>query len=486
MGARRGRKRHQRPTGTPSSLSVVTPQLASSSSSSSSSAPAPAKRQRRDKKSQRPRPRKSKKQGPRKSKRPVAEDKPPLPLEDLEAWTPFGLNSKLLQGLAHLRFATPTPIQEECLTHALQNGKDLIAAAETGSGKTLAFGLPMIHEIEKLIEKSCGNRLLALVLTPTRELGLQVTRHLKAAARFSKCRIEGVVGGISMDKQRRVLSRRPEIVVATPGRLWALIQRGVAKEHVAYRHLADMSSLRFLVMDEADRLVTRGHFVEVRHFLDYLYDKSSTATTDTGKSESSTVHAPLSSDLVLLDGGVKKKGAELGPSMLPLSFEIDGESMDPEAMMKMLGVESLPPSMFDDEDESGDVDIDAGDESDDLDMQENDAPLPSPPPQQHPSPQPPRFSTASPKNLQTLVFSATMTLSNSGREKYGKQKRSKKSQSRKQKQKQNGKERRPKQDDSEHDNAIGTSALTQPLHAYSNIYIQMILWNASSSAVLHR
>ncbi|XP_063073690.1 ATP-dependent RNA helicase DDX24 [Engraulis encrasicolus] len=105
--------------------------------------------------------------------------------------------------------------------------------------------------------------LLALVLTPTRELAVQVKHHIDAIAQFTGIRTAIVVGGMAPQKQTRVLSRRPEIVIATPGRLWDLIKDG-------HPHLTDLRHLRSLVIDEADRMVERGHFAELENLLEML------------------------------------------------------------------------------------------------------------------------------------------------------------------------------------------------------------------------
>ncbi|KAM6917991.1 ATP-dependent RNA helicase DDX24 [Lycodopsis pacificus] len=105
--------------------------------------------------------------------------------------------------------------------------------------------------------------LLGLVLTPTRELAVQVKHHIDAVAKFTDIKTAILVGGMAQQKQRRMLKRRPEIVIATPGRLWDLIQEG-------HPHLQNLRRLRCLVIDEADRMVERGHFAELESLLEML------------------------------------------------------------------------------------------------------------------------------------------------------------------------------------------------------------------------
>ncbi|XP_044518066.1 ATP-dependent RNA helicase DDX24 [Gracilinanus agilis] len=119
-------------------------------------------------------------------------------------------------------------------------------------------------------EKAAGHRnrsnpLLGLVLTPTRELAVQVKHHIDAVAKFTGIRTALLVGGMAPQKQQRMLTRRPEIVIATPGRLWELIKE-------QHQHLSDLKQLRCLVIDEADRMVERGHFVELSQLLEMLND----------------------------------------------------------------------------------------------------------------------------------------------------------------------------------------------------------------------
>lgn len=105
--------------------------------------------------------------------------------------------------------------------------------------------------------------LYALILTPTRELAVQISQHLKAAAKYTTISVSVVVGGLSSQKQERLLNRGPEIVVATPGRLWELIEEGQP-------HLIQVNTLKYLAIDETDRMLERGHFEELQKLLDRI------------------------------------------------------------------------------------------------------------------------------------------------------------------------------------------------------------------------
>ncbi|KAF5950631.1 hypothetical protein HYC85_012624 [Camellia sinensis] len=194
------------------------------------------------------------------------------------AWNELRLLPLLMKAIYSLGFKEPTPIQKACIPAAAHQGKDVIGAAETGSGKTLAFGLPifqrLLEEREKAdnvfaekgeaAEKIAPSRLLrALIITPTRELALQVTDHLKEVAKGTNFRVVPIVGGMSTEKQERLLKARPEIVVGTPGRLWELMSGGEL-------HLIELHSLSFFVLDEADRMIENGHFHELQSIIDLL------------------------------------------------------------------------------------------------------------------------------------------------------------------------------------------------------------------------
>ncbi|OAY71963.1 DEAD-box ATP-dependent RNA helicase 13 [Ananas comosus] len=198
--------------------------------------------------------------------------------DEVYAWKELRLHPLLIKSIRRLGFREPTPIQKACIPAAAHQGKDVIGAAETGSGKTLAFGLPILQrfldEREKVArsvqedaksaeERFKGGPLRALIVTPTRELALQVCDHLIEAAKFLDVQVVPIVGGMSMEKQERLLKRRPEIIVGTPGRLWELMSAGD-------QHLTELHSLSFLVLDEADRMIEYGHFHELQSIIDML------------------------------------------------------------------------------------------------------------------------------------------------------------------------------------------------------------------------
>lgn len=156
----------------------------------------------------------------------------------------IGLKDEIVEAVKELGFVTPTPIQAQAIPHLLTSEQDLIASAQTGTGKTAAFGLPTIQHID--VE---DHQTQAIVLSPTRELCLQITSDLTAYAKNIKgLKILAVYGGSSIDKQISALKKGVHIVVATPGRAVDLINRRKLQ-------LGDVSRV---ILDEADEMLTMG------------------------------------------------------------------------------------------------------------------------------------------------------------------------------------------------------------------------------------
>ena len=190
----------------------------------------------------------------------------------MSAWSSLNLSSHTTSAVAKLKFAKPTPIQKIAIPEILK-GYDVIGKASTGSGKTLAFGIPILETYlgvhgdpdtrTDISEK--GNPPLAIILSPTRELAHQLSAHLGDL--FSRTgatapRIATLTGGLSIHRQQRLL-KEADIVVGTPGRLWEVIS-GNDESIKSLKHI------RYLVVDEADRLLSEGHFQEVEDILNTL------------------------------------------------------------------------------------------------------------------------------------------------------------------------------------------------------------------------
>ena len=174
----------------------------------------------------------------------------------------FGLNKALIKAVRELHFIEATPIQEKIIPEIMGNNTDIIGIAQTGTGKTAAFGLPMIHLID--FTKS---RLEGVVICPTRELCVQISNDFKSFGRFQKMsKVVPVYGGAGIENQIRQIKSGAQIIVATPGRLLDLINRKVA----------DLSGIRFLVLDEADEMLNMGFKEDLDRILEMTPDNKRT------------------------------------------------------------------------------------------------------------------------------------------------------------------------------------------------------------------
>ena len=191
---------------------------------------------------------------------------------DLSAWEQLDLAPETMASLAGLRFSTPTLIQSLAIPEIMA-GHDVIGKASTGSGKTLAFGIPMLehflssrrNQSKQKSRKGPRAPPVALVLSPTRELAHQLHKHLTllcSTGPTSGPSVVAVTGGLSLLKQQRLLETA-DIVIATPGRLWEVMSSG-------HGLLAWLQETKFLVLDEADRLLSEGHFKEVEEIINSL------------------------------------------------------------------------------------------------------------------------------------------------------------------------------------------------------------------------
>ena len=180
----------------------------------------------------------------------------------------LGLKQELLDAIQDIGFTEATPIQSETIPQLIEvNGeRDLIALAQTGTGKTAAFGLPLLHILSDLpaAEPKCPT---ALILSPTRELCMQITGEMeKYGARSKHLRLLAVYGGSSVRDQQRTMRRGVDVLVATPGRLMDLARRGDVK----------FDSLKTLVLDEADEMLNMGFLDDVREVLEKSPDTMNT------------------------------------------------------------------------------------------------------------------------------------------------------------------------------------------------------------------
>jgi ATP-dependent RNA helicase RhlE len=173
----------------------------------------------------------------------------------------LGLSPILNHNLHELGYRIPTPVQARAIPLALE-GRDILGSAQTGTGKTAAFGLPMIERLVLRRDDNAGAQLvsrkpLALVLTPTRELALQVSESLRDLGRKTGLRTVAIFGGVGMQPQVETLKRGVHVVVATPGRLI---------DHMEQRTI-DLSGIEILTVDEADRMMDMGFLPALKRIL---------------------------------------------------------------------------------------------------------------------------------------------------------------------------------------------------------------------------
>jgi ATP-dependent RNA helicase DDX24/MAK5 len=183
--------------------------------------------------------------------------------EEVTSLSPYTLN-----GLKSLGFNSPTEIQKRTISLAIE-GKDIIGKATTGSGKTLAYGIPILERYLANMNKSNTDSIkppTGVIFCPTRELTHQVVDHLTSIARYTPLSQHGIVsitGGLSIQKQERLLAHGPAILVATPGRCLELLQKDPAL-------VERIASTEIIVLDEADRLLQDGHFEEFEKIISLL------------------------------------------------------------------------------------------------------------------------------------------------------------------------------------------------------------------------
>ena len=168
----------------------------------------------------------------------------------------------LQRALIAENYSTPTPIQAQAIPHLLA-GRDLLGSAQTGTGKTAAFALPILHQLDTKRQPARPGLPTGLVLSPTRELAVQIGESFKTYGQFVGFRHAVIYGGVPQHSQVRALRRGVHLVVATPGRLLDLMEQG---------HL-QLGQLRTFVLDEADRMLDMGFLPDLKRIIDELPEK---------------------------------------------------------------------------------------------------------------------------------------------------------------------------------------------------------------------
>jgi ATP-dependent RNA helicase DeaD len=188
----------------------------------------------------------------------------------------LGLNEDLLQAITDMGFTKPSEVQDKAIPILLEKESDLVALAQTGTGKTAAFGFPMLQKIDINSRTTQG-----LILSPTRELCLQITNEMKQYGKYCKgLNVTAIYGGASITDQAREVKRGAQIIVATPGRMKDMISR----------RLVDISKIEYAVLDEADEMLNMGFYEDITDILSHTpIDKSTWLFSATMPKEVSTI-----------------------------------------------------------------------------------------------------------------------------------------------------------------------------------------------------
>lgn len=173
-------------------------------------------------------------------------------------FTDFKLNDQILEAISYMNFKKASPIQEKAIPEALE-GNDLIACAQTGTGKTAAFVLPTLHHLSNKSYKAVNT----LIITPTRELALQIEQQIQGFSYFvpvSSLAVYGGGDGSDFETERNALSGNTDIIVATPGKLISHLKMGYV----------NFENIKFLILDEADKMLDMGFYDDIKRIISFI------------------------------------------------------------------------------------------------------------------------------------------------------------------------------------------------------------------------
>ncbi len=232
----------------------------------------------------------------------------------------LNLSPAVIRAINEMGFEEPTPIQEQTIPHALE-GRDIIGQAQTGTGKTASFGIPIVEK------NFFGKKPSALIITPTRELAIQVSEELGSLAKYKKCSVLTVYGGASIVEQMKALRQGTNVVVGTPGRIIDHLTRGTMS----------VGSVSTVVLDEADEMLDMGFVADIEKILDMtpssrqtmLY--SATMPPEILKIARKYMHDPLKIAINVKD--------VIAPKIKQVFYEVL-ERDKPEVLRRLLDVES--------------------------------------------------------------------------------------------------------------------------------------------------
>jgi len=209
----------------------------------------------------------------------------------------LGLQSESLRAIQDLGFEEPSKVQEKAIPLLLEEETDFVALAQTGTGKTAAFGFPMLQKIDASSKQTQG-----LILSPTRELCLQITNELKQYAKYiDGVHVVAIYGGASISKQEREIKRGAQIVVATPGRMKDMLRR----------KMVDIGHISYCVLDEADEMLNMGFYEDITDILKHSpKTKNTWLFSATMPKEVSKIAKKFMSDPVEVTVGGKNEGTK--------------------------------------------------------------------------------------------------------------------------------------------------------------------------------
>ena len=180
----------------------------------------------------------------------------------MKTFQELGLNEALLKAIEDMGFEHPSEVQEKAIPILLEKDTDIVSLAQTGTGKTAAFGFPMLQKIDPKSKTTQG-----LILSPTRELCLQITQEIKNYSKHIKgVNVVAIYGGASITDQARAVKKGAQILVATPGRMQDMIRR----------RLVNVSKIEYCVLDEADEMLNMGFFEDITEILSHTPDEKNT------------------------------------------------------------------------------------------------------------------------------------------------------------------------------------------------------------------
>ncbi|TRZ43640.1 DEAD/DEAH box helicase [Robertkochia solimangrovi] len=209
----------------------------------------------------------------------------------------LGLNDFLVRAVEDLGFETPSEVQQKAIPELLAQDTDMVALAQTGTGKTAAFGFPMIQKVDVNNRDTQG-----LILSPTRELCLQITNELQLYSKYVKgLNVVAVYGGASITEQARQIKRGAQIIVATPGRMKDIINR----------NMVDISTVEYCVLDEADEMLNMGFYEDITSILSHTpHEKHTWLFSATMPKEVASIAKEFMKTPLEITVGVKNSGSD--------------------------------------------------------------------------------------------------------------------------------------------------------------------------------